>query len=91
MNHTLFVACFCIGVVIGCVLFLYVRLVSEAKREVRQAPRIPQFICDKHGMFPTKHAMHITVPSDKGPPLVVDMCPMCYDDKMKAAEKVFKT
>lgn len=57
----------------------------EAIAEVRVTPRIPMFTCDKHGMMRQEHAMDI---GDLGQPLL--MCPICYDERMKAIRPILK-
>jgi hypothetical protein len=85
-----------IGGIVGAVFCFsigYILLLRSAKKEVVTAPKIPMYLCDIHGAFPAKHCMQIEVPvvDETQRPLVVDMCPFCYDEKMKVAEKVFKS
>jgi len=83
----------CFFIVLLTVGVLYLWLINDVKKEVNAAPRIPMFICPanpSHGAFPAKHTMKITVPAEGAIPLEHEMCPFCYDEKMKEAEKIFK-
>lgn len=71
----------------------YLWVYHSTKQEVIKSPRIPMFVCPaipSHGAFPAKHAMKLSVPQDSKEDLIVDMCPFCYDEKMKKAEAIFK-
>jgi uncharacterized ferredoxin-like protein len=69
----------------------YWNLILSVKKEIGAAPRVPMFTCDIHGIFPANGVVKISVPAEGQVPLEVDMCIFCYDDKMKKAEKIFKT
>lgn len=79
------------AVVITTVAYKYYELVQEAKAEVNAAPRIPMHMCPKHGAYPAKYTIPLTVPQEGREDLVVEQCIFCYDEKMKQAEKIFKT
>jgi hypothetical protein len=69
----------------------YAHIIAEVKQEVSTAPRIPMFTCDKHGIFPAKNGtVTISVPQEGAPDLLQELCIFCYDEKMKAVEKIFK-
>lgn len=60
-------------------------------REVRKSPRIPMADCEKHGPFARKLMLTIEVPTvvdEKGNPKLIEMCPFCFDDKMKGADAI---
>jgi hypothetical protein len=59
---------------------LYV--VLQAWYETKDAPRVPMFLCPKHGAVPTKYTLKLNVFSDRP----VEYCPFCMADKMKAAK-----
>lgn len=87
-----FIVCAILLAIIVLPYIAYLRIAKSAREEVITAPKIPMYLCDVHGCFPAKHCLQIVVPvlDDTQQPLAVDMCPFCYDEKMRVAEKVFK-
>ena len=80
-----------VGAIILGVIHLLVKL--QAKHEVRVAPRIPMAECSKHGMFPKKHMLTLTIPPavrSADMPLEIEQCPFCFDERMQGAEKLIK-
>lgn len=73
---------------------LYFSLCVSVKKEINAAPRLPMYTCDRHGPFPAKSCLHIEVPTADQhageAPLVVDMCPLCYAEKMHVASELLK-
>ena len=76
-----------VAVILG---FVYVHAMLAAKKEVNAAPRIPMFECPEHGVFPAKSTIRLTMPAEGMEPFVQEICPFCYDTKMRAAEHIFK-
>lgn len=76
-----------VAVIMG---FICVHAMLAAKKEVNAAPRIPMYECPDHGVFPASATMRLTIPGENMEPLVTEMCPFCYDAKMRAAEYIFK-
>lgn len=54
-----------------------------AKASVSTAPRDDMFLCEKHGPIAKRHLFQLSGYTEKP----ISMCPICYDDKMKAAKK----
>lgn len=73
---------------IGAVLVLiagYLLLIAvQAWYEVKDAPRVPMHLCEKHGAIPAKYTLKLSVPIAENP---IEYCPMCFEDKMKRAKK----
>ena len=78
----------CLCIFLASPFVLYMCLDVQAKRLVHIAPKIPMYICDTHGAFPAKSLLKITVPNTAPgtADLVVDMCPICFDMRMKESE-----
>jgi hypothetical protein len=56
--------------------------VVSAKCEVDDAPRVDMFNCPKHGLIPAKYTLKLDVMTETP----IEFCPMCFEDKMKAAK-----
>jgi len=61
-----------------------VLMAIQAWYEVKDAPRVPMMLCPKHGAVPEKYTLKLSVPIADKP---IEYCPMCYEDKIKAAKK----
>jgi hypothetical protein len=66
--------------------------IGKAKKEVHASPKVPMHVCDKHGTFPSSALLHITAPGTKPgeKDLPVEICPFCYDERMKAVDTILK-
>jgi hypothetical protein len=52
--------------------------------EVRNAPRAPMFLCNKHGAIRKEHLIHFQSSQDTW----IDYCPICFHERLAGAEKV---
>lgn len=71
-----------VGILV-CILYL-VMVAVQAWYEVKDAPRVPMFLCDRHGAIPAKYTLKLNTPVTEKP---IEICPMCFEQKMKAAKK----
>lgn len=72
--------------IIGAVLLIGVSITSwimyvwnQAKKEVKQIPRVPMLLCDIHGAYPEHTALTIDADVTGG---VVKLCPFCMRDRV---------
>jgi hypothetical protein len=65
------------GLYIGYVYF-------QAWWEVRNQPRAPMFLCNKHGPIRNEHLIHF----QSGPDTWIDYCPLCFHERLAGVEKV---
>jgi hypothetical protein len=81
-----------IGVLLGSYYGFLCVVSAQAKKEVMQAPKVPMYTCDIHGMFPASSTLKIGIPSAPGQSdLDVDMCPFCFTEKMDKAKQLLKS
>lgn len=61
-------------------------------KDVRGAPRIKMFTCDRHGPFPESSCLTYTVPKTKptDEELTLQQCPFCFGERMDKSQKLFK-
>lgn len=52
--------------------------------EVRYAPRVPMFMCSKHGPMRKENTIKFAIPG--GEP--IDYCSLCFHERLKEAEKL---
>lgn len=67
----------------GFLLYIFVGEYKKVKRMVRR----PMTICDKHGPYPSELSRKLVVPAEGREDLVIEMCPICYIDRYKEADK----
>lgn len=75
-----------IGAGFGVALVLYLLwLIYQAKYSVDSAPRVPMFICDKHGPLAPQYVMKLDVYGH-----TIEQCEQCWVDKMKKVKEGMK-
>ena len=59
-------------------------LLRSIRKEISSSKKVPMTICDKGHVYPSEASLHIEVPElpDK-----LELCPFCFDDNMKKAER----
>lgn len=62
----------------------------EERVKVYNMPKRPMIICDKHGAYPSELTLSIDAVAEGRADLKVDICPMCYADRLKAIEGKLK-
>jgi hypothetical protein len=63
---------------------MYLAFVSHlAKDQVSAAPREDMFLCEVHGPIARRHVLKLEGYTEKP----IEYCPICWRDKIKAAEK----
>lgn len=67
-------------------LILWRLLERTAKLEVDDTPKVPMFMCDKHGMFPEKAAFDLNIFAEGRPDHITKVCPFCMDERIRDAE-----
>lgn len=66
-------------------IWLLVKLhVWNIRNNLRQVPKVPMLICEKGHLYPEDAALNVSVPELTEQ---LHLCPFCYDDNMKNAEK----
>jgi hypothetical protein len=65
------------------ILVIYLSAALSAYYETKALPRKEMILCDKHGAYPKEASLYIQVPAEGKNDLAVEMCPMCYADKIK--------
>lgn len=71
------------AVALAFVAFYLLWVFLQARAEVRQAPHVDMFSCDKHGLFKRSLAIKSNIfMSDNSEHLV---CPLCLEDAEKVA------
>lgn len=74
---------------IGFFLFIFVSIVVSIwiheRNKIASMPRIPMMLCDKHGSYPASASLHISAPAEDKPDLTVEICPVCYEERLQSA------
>ncbi len=77
------------GVFIFLFIFLYFVLVWYQERaKIYKLPRKEMKLCDIHGAYPAEASIWINALDENRPDLRVEMCPVCYAERIKNSEKL---
>ncbi len=72
-----------VGAVLLSIAGYLLLVMLQAWFEVKDAPRVPMHLCPKHGAIPAKYTLKLDILAERP----IDYCPMCWEDKVKAAKR----
>jgi hypothetical protein len=78
------------GLALLMVICFAIHIWWQERKRVYNMPKKAMLLCDKHGAYPEDASLHIDATAEDRADLKVQICPLCYAERLKEIERKLK-